>query len=254
MSAPSPGVWLGGLFPRGDPGAIDVSGSVGGFCESPGGGSGSLDEGAFSFAGTFPEPAGSEALGSDGGSPLSEAAELSDREAGLAEATTGGCVGLSFPGSPVLTGEGAGSLGRGAGLAISVEGEAFSGTVVGSAGAGAGVGVGLGFGVGRSKAAGVNAIGGSKSNKVLASQTSLQKPVHFDAHCESRANISMGGRMTGSHGGPMVVTMLLADVLIPRPQVGHSRSRMLSGLISPGFNPFSVGSFQISPTVKLSPK
>ena len=168
MIAPKPTVWAGGLSPCDDPGMMDTLGSVGSFWESPEGGSGLLEEDAFGFAGGSPEPAGSEvAFGSDGGSPLSfgEAAELSGTEAGSAEATTGDCVGLVFPGSPVCTGEAAGSLGRDAGLATLVEGTAPFANVVGSAGAGAGVGVGLG----RSKAAGLNAIGGSKRANVTKS-------------------------------------------------------------------------------------
>ena len=227
---------MGGLSPCGDPGTIGTSGSVGNLFSSPDGGSGLLDKGACDVTGGSPGAAGSEGtLGSDGGSPLSfgEAAGLSSREAGSAEAITGDCVGLSFPGSFVFTGEAVGLLGRGAGLATSVEGVAPSRIVVGSAGAGAGVGVGFATGDGRSKAAGVNAIGGSKRNKVLRVHRSLQKPVHSDAHFESREKISIGGKISGSHGGPMVVTLSpLADVLNPRPQVGHARSRMLSGFIS----------------------
>ena len=111
-------------------------------------------------------------------------------------------------------------MGRDAGLAASAEGVACSsGTVVGSAGVGrAGV-------VGRSNAAGVNATGGSNRAKVVKVKGSLQMPVHADAHVGLRENISVGGTMSGSHGEPIVVIMSpLADVLNPRPQVGHARS------------------------------
>ena len=201
--------------------------------------------------------------GSGGGSsPLSfgEPAKLSSREAGSAEGLTGPCVGLSSPGSPVFAGGAAGSLGRGAGLAALTEGEACSGTVVGSAGVGIGVGVGRAGGVGTSKAAGVNAIGGSKRANVVTAKESLNIPVHVAAHIGSRANIFVGGMISGSHGAPMVVTTVpSADVLVPKPQVGQARSLISSGAIpATGARPasglaISEGSCQISPTVNVQP-
>lgn len=150
---------------------------------------------------------------------------IETESAGSAEAITGGGVGFSLPGSPVFAGAAAGSLGKDAGLAASAEGVACSRTVVWSAGVGAGAGVERAIGVGRSNAAGVNATGGSNRAKVLKVNGSVQKPVQSDAHIGSRVNISIGGTTSGSHGGPIVVIMSpLADVLNPRPQVGHSRS------------------------------
>ena len=206
-------------------------GSVSELCESLGGGSEASDEGAVGFVGGF--PAGETAFGSDGGSDggslslfgESAAAGSSGREADPAEGITSRGVGLSLPGSPGFVEAAAGSLGRDAGLAASVEGVACSGVVVGLAGVGAGVGLGPTGEVGTSNASGVNAIGGSKRANVDKVKGSLQKPVHSDAHVGSRENISIGGTISGSHGGPIVVMMSpLADVLNPKPQVGHARS------------------------------
>lgn len=94
---------------------------------------------------------------------------------------------------------------------------------------GTGVRVGNTSGVGTSTAAGVSAIGGSKRAKVVKSNWSLKIPVHIDAHIGSRENISIGGTISGSHGGPIVViTLPLADVLFPKPQVGQARSLISS--------------------------
>ena len=76
--------------------------------------------------------------------------------------------------------------------------------------------------------------------------------MHNDAHVESRVNTSTGGMISGSHGGPMVViTEPLADLLVPRPQVGHARSFTLSGAIPCAMSiiKLPVGSCQVSPTV-----
>ncbi len=218
--------------PCGGTGTIGTWGSADGLCDSPGGGSGALDEAGWESAGESPATKGT--LGSDGGSGggspvfFGEAAGLPNTgtdPAGSADAPTGDGVGLSLPESPVFAGAAAGSLGRDAGLAVSADGIIRSDTVVGSAGAGAGAGVRRAGGVGRSNAAGVNAIGGSKRAKVLNMKGSVQKPVHSDAHVGLRENISIGGTMSGSHGGPIVVIMLpLADVLNPKPHVGHARS------------------------------
>ena len=170
-------------------------------------------------------------MGSDGGSPLSfgEVAELSSKEVGLAEAIACDCVGPSRAGSPVFAGA-AGSLGKDTGLAASVEGVAPSGTVVDPAGVDAGASVGRG--VGRSPVIGVNAVGGSKRARVLKPNWSLNIPVQLAAHIGLRVNISIGGIISGSHGGPIVViTVPLAAVLLPKPQVGQARSLTLSGAI-----------------------
>ena len=129
-----------------------------------------------------------------------------------------GSVGLTFPGSAVLTGGATGSLGSDAGLA---EGEGCSATVFGSAG------VGRAVGVGSSNAAGVNVTGGSKSARVVNAKGSVYIPVHADAHVGSRENTSIGGMITGRYGGPIVViTVPSSDVLNPKPQVGQARSLM----------------------------
>lgn len=144
---------------------------------------------------------GGSDVGSVGGSPsfFEEATEFSGRladPAGSAEALSGDCAGVFFPGSPVFAGA-AGSLGRDAGFAASVVDLASAGTDVGSAGAGAGVGRPGGFG--KSKGAGVNAIGGSKSAKVDKSPKGRYIPVHNDDHVGSRVNMFMGGTINGSH-------------------------------------------------------
>ena len=172
-------------------------GSVGGCVES-----GALDEGGSPLeGGNLGSGAGSDG-GSDGRSPsfFEEAAEFSGRLAdpvGSTEPMTGDCVGLFLSGSPVLAGGAAGSVGRDAGFAASVESSACSGIEVGSAGAGAGVG--RAGGVGRSRGAGVNAIGGSKRAKVVSPKALLNTPVHNDAHVGSREKISIGGTIKGSH-------------------------------------------------------
>ena len=161
-----------------------------------------------------------------------EAAGLPGREAGSAEAITGDFAGLSFPGSSVFTGGAAGSFGRDAGLAAVAEGLVRSGTVVGSAGVNTGVGVGRAIAVGTSTAAGVNAIGGSKRANVVRPKLSLNIPVHIAAQTGSRENIFISGIISGSHGEPIVVTTVpSADVLVPKPQVGQSRSLIWSGAI-----------------------
>lgn len=160
---------------------------------------------------------------------LGEAPELG-REAGSGETITGDCIGLGFPGSAVFAGEVAGPLGRDAGLAASVEAVAGAGIVVGSAGAGAGVG-------GRSQAVGVKAMGGSKRPKGENPKASLNIPVHAEAHIGSRENISIGGTIIGSQGGPTVETIVPgAKVLNPKPQVGQARSLISSGAITPALS------------------
>ena len=66
----------------------------------------------------------------------------------------------------------------------------------------------------------------------------------------------MGGTIRGSHGGPMVVIMVPSiDVLLPKPQVGQTRSLRLSDAI-----PYEIGkptklplgSCQISLTAYIS--
>ena len=86
--------------------------------------------------------------------------------AGSGEAIAGDWAGVFFPGFPVFAGA-AGSLGRDAGFAASVEGLACSGTDVGSAGVSAGLDAGRGSGVGTSDGAGVKANGGSKKSKAF---------------------------------------------------------------------------------------
>ena len=222
MIAPRPWVCVGGSPPCGTI-TTGVFGSVGEFGGSFGGRSEAPD-GSPAFEGTLGSDGASDGE-SGAGSPLlsGEFATPSGREAdttGAADATAGEYIGLVLPGSPVLAGIDAGSLGRDAGLAASVDRVASSGTVVGSAGVGIGAG-----GVGGSNAAGVNAIGGSNRAKVVKVKPSVQMPVHIDDHVGSRENISMGGTISGSHGGPIVVSIWpLADVLNPKPQVGHSRS------------------------------
>lgn len=144
------------------------------FCESPDSGSRALEEGVMDSAGKSPGIAESEDSFelkgvSDGGSPLffADAAELSGRRPGSAEAITEGWVGITFPGSSVFAGAATGSLGKDAGLAALEDGVARSGMVIGSAGVGTGVGVGDTSVVGTRAAAGVNAIGGSKRAKVV---------------------------------------------------------------------------------------
>lgn len=158
-----------------------------------------MDEGSPESATGSPAPEG--ALGSDGGSPLfcGAATGLSGREAGPVEPVTADGVGLLLSGSPVLAGGAAESLGRDAGLAASGVGVARSGTVVGSAGVGAGAGVGRAGGVGRSNAPGVNAIGGSKTAKVLKTKALLNTAVHNKAQVGSREKIFIGGTIKGSH-------------------------------------------------------
>ena len=239
-------------------------GSVGNCCESPEGGSAALDESARGFAGGSPATAEAESTlefdgGSDGGSALlsGEAVELLGREAGSTEAITGDWVRLALPDSSVLAGGATGSLGRDAGLAGLAEGVARPGVVVGAAGVSTGVGVGLAGGVGGSNTAGVSAIGGSKRAKVLNPKESVNSPVQPAAHIGSREKISSGGLISGSHGGPIVVTTVpSADVLIPKPQVGQARSLTSSGAkpaakssLVPGI---PLWSNHISPTVKLS--
>ena len=239
-------------------------GSVDSCCESSEGGSAALDESAKGSADGPPATAETESTlefdgGSDGGSAslTGDAVELLGRETGSAEAITGDWVGLALPDSSVLAGGATGSLGRDAGLAGPAEGMARPGVVVGAAGVGTGVGVGLAGGVGASNTAGVNAIGGSKRAKVLNPKESVNSPVQPAAHIGSRENISSSGSISGSHGGPIVVTTVpSADVLFPKPQVGQARSRTSSGA-KPAAKSSSVpgiplGSFHISPTVKLS--
>ena len=59
--------------------------------------------------------------------------------------------------------------------------------------------------------------------------------------------------MRGSHGGPIVVTTLpSADVLLPKPQVGHARSLIVSGVkVYPPRSKAQFGSCQVFPTPKL---
>ena len=199
---------------------LGISGSDGDCCGSTSGGSGVLDEYAMDPVGGFPVTEGT--LGSDGGSDGGSDCRFDEGSTGGLSVFFGEGVGL--PECPVLTGA-AGSLGRDAGLAATAEGVGRSGTVVGSAGAGAGAGVGLATGLGRSKAAGVNAIGGSKRAKVLNPSGLLNIPVHKAAHIGLRENIFIGGTISGSHGGPIVVTTEpSADVLSPKPHVGQARS------------------------------
>ena len=132
-----------------------------------------------------------------GGSPslYEEATGFSgklDYLAGSGEAISGDCAGLFFPGSPAFAGA-AGSLGKGAGFAVSPEVLAFSGTDVGAAGAGAGLDVGRGSEVGSSNGAGVKANGGSKRSKALVRKMVLFMAVHIAAHVGLRENISIGG-------------------------------------------------------------
>lgn len=225
-------------------------------CESPNGGSGELVAGRLESLGGSSGTEGT--LGSDGGSavepPLfpAEAIELPGRaidSTGSAEASTGEGVGLSPPGSLVFAG-GAPGLGRDAGLAALAEDVVCSSTVVGSAGAATAEVVG-----GTSHAVGVNAIGGSKRSKVVSPLAPVNIPVHADAHVGSRENISVGGTINGSQGGPIVrITLPSVDVLFPKPQVGQARSLISSGDIpssSPG--PISLsadGSPQRSPIIK----
>ena len=231
------------------------------FCESPDGGSRALEEGVMVSAGESPAIAESEGSFelegvSDGGSSsfFVEAAELSGRIPGLEGSITGDWDGIAFSGFSVFAGAATGSLGIDAGLAALEDDLAGSGIVVGSAGVGTGVRVGNTRGIDASTAAGVNTIGGSKRAKVVNASQSLNSPVHAAAHFGSRENKLKGGTISGSHGGPMVViTVPLAAVLFPKPQVGHARS-----LRSSCFIPASIGSgrllgsYQISPTVKLS--
>ena len=59
---------------------------------------------------------------------------------------------------------------------------------------------------------------------------SVKMPVHTTAHVGSRENACMGGMISGSHGGPIVViTVPSADVLVPKPHVGQARSLIASG-------------------------
>lgn len=134
----------------------------------------------------------------------------------------------------VLAGNSAGFIGEDAGFAASVVRVPWlSATVVESAwlGAGADIGGTNGTtGAGISPDPRVNAIGGSKIAKEDSPNQSLSMPVHIDAHVESRENASIGGAISGSHGGPMVVmTSPLPDVLLPKPQVGQTRSLIRSG-------------------------
>ena len=143
-------------------------GSDDGSDDGSAGGSPSLFEGATGFSGSLAELAGS------------------------GETISGDCAGVFFPGFPVSAGA-AGSLGRDAGFAASVEGLACSGTDVGSAGAGAGLDAGRGSGVGTSNGAGVKANGGSKRSKALMNMNSLFMAVHIAAHVGLRENIAVGG-------------------------------------------------------------
>ena len=152
----------------------------------------------------------------------------------------------------VLAGNSAGSTGEDAGLAASVVRVPWlSGIVVGSAwmGAGADVGGTTGTtGAGISPDPRVNAIGGSKIAKEDSPNQSVSMPVHIDAHVESRENASIGGAISGSHGGPMVVmTSPLPDVLLPNPQVGQARSLIRSGATMPVIN-HAGGAVQTAPT------
>ena len=124
--------------------------------------------------------------------------------AGPGEAISGDCVGVFFPGFPVFAGA-AGSLGRDSGFATSMEDLACSGTDVGSVGAGAGLEAGRGSEVGSNNGAGVKANGGSRRSKELMKFGSMFMPVHIAAHVGLRENISVGGWINGSHGGPTVV-------------------------------------------------
>lgn len=139
-----------------------------------------------------------------------------------AEATAGEGV-WSLSGSLVLD-AGAAKLGGDTGLAASTEGVVCSDIVVGFAGVSTGAGVGA-----TSNAAGVNAIGGSKSSKVVIPAAPVNIPVHDDAHVGSRENISIGGMINGSQGGPIVNTVVPAARLFPKPHVGQARSLILSG-------------------------
>ena len=137
-----------------------------------------------------------------------------------------------------------------------MEVSAPSDTVIGSAVVVTGADVVLAIGLGRSNSDGVSAIGGSKRARVVNPKESVNNPVHKADHVGSRENISVGGLISGSHGGPIVViTVPLVDVLFPKPQVGQARSLTMSGAkpsaktsSEPGK---STGSRQISPTVKL---
>ena len=131
--------------------------------------------------------------GSAGGSPsfFEGATGFSGRLAELAgsgETISGDCAGLFFPGFPVSAGA-AGSLGRDAGFAASVEGLACSGTDVGSADAGAGLDAGRGSGVGSSNGVGVKANGRLKRSKVLMKRKLLSITIYIAAYIRLRENI-----------------------------------------------------------------
>lgn len=221
-------------------------------CKSPGGGSGDLDEGS-SGSPAVGSPTTRGTLGSDGGSaggsPLfpGEAVELPCGAMGStvsAEATTGEGVG-SLPGSLVFD-AGAAGLGGDTGLAALAEDLVCSDIDVGFAGAATGSGVGD-----TSHAVGVKAIGGSKRSKVVNPLAPENIPVHANAHVRSRENISIGGMINGSQGGPIVRP---ADGLLPKPHVGQARSLTSSGDMpsssSAPKSPISVGSDQGSPIMK----
>ena len=69
-------------------------------------------------------------------------------------------------------------------------------------------------GVGSRSAVVVNAVGGSKSARVVLKAGSVYIPVHTDAHIELRENTFVGGITIGRYGGPIVViTVPSLDVL-----------------------------------------
>ena len=117
--------------------------------------------------------------------------------------------------------------------------------------------VGCAVGIGSCNAAVVNAMGGSRSARVVSPIGSVYIAVHADAHIGLRENTLIGGMTIGRYGGPMVViTVPSSDVLNPKPQVGQARSFILIGAIPSAksipncsrWPPF--GSFQICPTPK----
>ena len=58
----------------------------------------------------------------------------------------------------------------------------------------------------------------------------MKKPVHSDTHVRSREDSSLGGAMSGSHDAPVVaMTLLSADILLPKRQAGHAKSLIVSG-------------------------
>lgn len=225
-------------------------------CKSPDGGPGELVAARLESLGGSSGAEG--VLGSDGGSagelPLfpAKAIELPGRAVdsiGSAEASTGEGVGLSPPGSLVFAG-GAPGFGRDAGLAALAEDAVCLSTVVGSAGAATGEDVG-----GTSHALGVNAIGGSNRSKVVSPLAPVNIPVHADAQVGSRENISVGGTINGSQGGPIVRTVVPADRLFPKPHVGQARSLTSSGDMpssstAPNSPISAAGSPQRSPIMK----